>query len=374
MAGYTSAPLNSFSIFRIKNYKNEQIKYAAFYPTDEKVLQSIKSDAQLSSRLDIEDSGGSIFSYFKMIRKWSNSISEEDLAIIHGHQPGSSIVGILALFSKRKEIPFVYTVHNSFTNFPLFKRVVLFLCFFGADAIIFVSKSAYISFAPYLPQKLLRKSIVIQNGVDMDRINKAISLVSDKDIKKDGIFRIACIGRLVSQKNLHFLIDVISKLNSTIQLDIYGEGELRSELQQKIDESNLKDQIILHGNVSRDDLFIFLKKSDLYVSVANYEGLPMAAMEALAIGKYCLLSDIDSHFEIQSLVPTVNICKRAVSKWAEEIESVINMNYEQREEVGMQNREYIEKALTMDKMQKKYTEVYKNVITKRSFKKNAKDS
>ena len=141
-----------------------------------------------------------------------------------------------------------------------------------------------------------------------------------------------------------------------------------------INENNLRDRVTLHGNIPRDDLFKYLKKSDLYVSVANYEGLPMAAMEALAIGKYCLLSDIDSHFEIQSLVPTVNICKRAVSKWAEEIESVINMNYEQREEVGMQNREYIEKALTMDKMQKKYTEVYKNVITKRSFKKNAKDS
>jgi glycosyltransferase involved in cell wall biosynthesis len=361
MAGHTSAPLNSFSIFRVKNYKDEHIKYAAFHSTDNALIESIKADTQISNRLDVEDANGNIIKYFNMIRKWANSISKEDLAVMHGHQPGSSIIGVLALFFKRSKIPFVYTVHNSFTNFPFFKRIILFLCFFRVDVITFVSQSAYDSFKIHLSQKLLNKSIVIQNGVDMDRVDTALSHIDSQDIKKNSSFRIVCIGRLASQKNLYFLINVMVKLNNNICLDIYGEGLLRDDLQRMINENNLRDRVTLHGNIPRDDLFKYLKKSDLYVSVANYEGLPMAAMEALAVGKYCLLSDIDSHFEIQRLVPSLNIVARDVSKWILEIESIVNMTDEEREKIGKQNREYVKESLTMNKMQEKYTNIYKKI-------------
>ena len=291
----------------------------------------------------------------------ASSLSKEDLAVMHGHQPGSSIIGVLALFFKRSKIPFVYTVHNSFTNFPFFKRIILFLCFFRVDVITFVSQSAYDSFKIHLSQKLLNKSIVIQNGVDMDRVDTALSHIDSQDIKKNSSFRIVCIGRLASQKNLYFLINVMVKLNNNICLDIYGEGLLRDDLQRMINENNLRDRVTLHGNIPRDDLFKYLKKSDLYVSVANYEGLPMAAMEALAVGKYCLLSDIDSHFEIQRLVPSLNIVARDVSKWILEIESIVNMTDEEREKIGKQNREYVKESLTMNKMQEKYTNIYKKI-------------
>ena len=87
----------------------------------------------------------------------------------------------------------------------------------------------------------------------------------------------------------------------------------------------------------------------------------MAAMEALAVGKYCLLSDIDSHFEIQRLVPSLNIVARDVSKWILEIESIVNMTDEEREKIGKQNREYVKESLTMNKMQEKYTNIYKKI-------------
>ncbi len=44
MAGFTSAPLNSFSIFRVKNYADENIIYVTFHSFDNKLIEAIKLD------------------------------------------------------------------------------------------------------------------------------------------------------------------------------------------------------------------------------------------------------------------------------------------------------------------------------------------
>ncbi len=90
--------------------------------------------------------------------------------------------------------------------------------------------------------------------------------------------------------------------------------------------------------------FDVLNHSDLYVSVADYEGLPMALMEALAIGKPCLASDIASHHEIKCLVPTLQLIPFDEAAWVDAIQRFIYTNSREREQIGKSNRASIRRV------------------------------
>ncbi len=97
--------------------------------------------------------------------------------------------------------------------------------------------------------------MVIQNGVDLERIDNAINEYSPSHSSSDDFINIICIGRLAPQKNLHFLIKIVAKLPSNVRFKIFGEGPLRVNIQHQIDESGLQDRVELCGNIPRDDLF-----------------------------------------------------------------------------------------------------------------------
>ena len=94
---------------------------------------------------------------------------------------------------------------------------------------------------------------------------------------------VAC-GRLTPQKDFATLIDAVALANieHPCRLIILGDGELRSELQQQIDNKSLQDVIDLPGFV--DNPFAYMQKSDVFVLSSLWEGLPNVLIQALALG------------------------------------------------------------------------------------------
>ena len=74
----------------------------------------------------------------------------------------------------------------------------------------------------------------------------------------------------------------IHKIYPYYKLHIYGEGPLKNELQQKIDELGLNDCIHLLG--STRNLHEILANSFMFVSSSDHEGLSNSMLEAMAIG------------------------------------------------------------------------------------------
>lgn len=99
------------------------------------------------------------------------------------------------------------------------------------------------------------------------------------------VHRIVAVGRLSEQKGFHHLINCFSRLAdefSTWEVVIYGEGELRESLQERIDESGLGDRIHLPGNVT--DIERRLMEGALFAFPSLYEGFPNAVAEAMTAG------------------------------------------------------------------------------------------
>lgn len=97
--------------------------------------------------------------------------------------------------------------------------------------------------------------------------------------------RVITVGRLDEQKGYDYLIDAWKIVNVSFpdwRLDIYGNGELKTMLQQQISANGLEGKVCLRG-VTRDVEREYLDSS-MFVMSSRYEGLPMVLIEAISCG------------------------------------------------------------------------------------------
>ena len=98
--------------------------------------------------------------------------------------------------------------------------------------------------------------------------------------------------RLTEQKNLTLLIDAFGRLHSEFpdyRLVIYGEGELRSMLENYVVSKGLASAIKLPGFAT--DIHQIMTHAYMYVSSSDYEGISNSMLEALGIGLPCVCTD-----------------------------------------------------------------------------------
>ncbi len=99
------------------------------------------------------------------------------------------------------------------------------------------------------------------------------------------IRRLVMACQLKGRKRPLDAIDAVRALNKNglrVTLDIFGEGPQRKEIQERIDQRSLNDQIVLKGLVSRDTLLKNLKNYDIMLLCSEDEGLPRVIQEAIS--------------------------------------------------------------------------------------------
>ena len=138
-----------------------------------------------------------------------------------------------------------------------------------------------------IPTSLIQ---TIYNPVDLERID---SLKNEECSFPFDYFTYINIGRLHPQKNHKALIEAFYYLNDLdSRLIIIGEGELREELEEFIDNLDLRDRVFLIGRESNP--FKYLKRADVFVLSSNYEGFPNVLLEALACETPIISTDCKS--------------------------------------------------------------------------------
>ena len=131
----------------------------------------------------------------------------------------------------------------------------------------------------------VKKVKVIPNAINTE----FIALERFNGIRKK---EIVSVGRLDSQKNFKLLIDAFHELSNEFpdyNLVIYGKGKLKDELTDIILKYGLKKRVFLPGYVS--DIQDRLRESSLFVLSSDFEGMPNALMEAMALGLPSISTD-----------------------------------------------------------------------------------
>lgn len=106
---------------------------------------------------------------------------------------------------------------------------------------------------------------------------------------------IVTVGRITSQKNQMLLLkafDNIKEEYPDYNLEIYGDvesQEIYHTLQQYCKDSHLEGRVRFMGNT--DDIPGAIRDAALFVLPSDYEGMPNALIEAMALGLPCISTD-----------------------------------------------------------------------------------
>lgn len=95
------------------------------------------------------------------------------------------------------------------------------------------------------------------------------------------------LGRLVYYKGFEYLIDAARQLLDDYMILIGGSGELKSKLQQQIDDNALSSKVKLLGRISDAELPNYFRACDLFClsSVQKTEAFAIVQVEAMSCGR-----------------------------------------------------------------------------------------
>jgi glycosyltransferase involved in cell wall biosynthesis len=136
---------------------------------------------------------------------------------------------------------------------------------------------------------------VIRSGVDCDYFTPA----KIGRPNEDNVLRILFAGRLHAQKNLHVVLQQLTRLPAhTFEFHVVGDGPLKEGLTQRASALGLSGAVTWHGWLSRAEMPGMYQSSDCLVNPSLYEGMSNAVLEAMACGLPVLASKVAGNEEL----------------------------------------------------------------------------
>lgn len=217
-------------------------------------------------------------------------IKKNNVGIVHTHSSKAGILGRLA--AKLAKVKFIiHTVHGwSFNDYqPAIKR----LCFIRLERFCSWFTDKLIVISNYDKQTGLNNRIgeedkyaLIRYGIDYaaferkdPEIRKELGIATDELV----VGMVACFKPQKHPQDFIKLAYLTRKISPRVKFILIGDGILRKTVERLIRKFNLEAQVILTG--WRRDVSRILSVIDIFVLTSLWEGLPIAALEAMASSK-----------------------------------------------------------------------------------------
>jgi glycosyltransferase involved in cell wall biosynthesis len=198
------------------------------------------------------------------------------------------------------------------------------------------------------------KVAVVTNGIDLTDYNKYESGLVYQNY-------VVFIGRLVFNKNLDVVLSSFTEVRKKIpdaKLIVVGSGPMLDEWKEMALRLGIGENVVFTEYVSHEKKLDILSKTSALLLPSITEGMPIVVLEAFALSKPVLLSDIESHRDIVEdgydgfLVPVDDI-----NKWAEKIIFILSSK-EARENIGRKARCKVENKFSMARTLEKLETLY----------------
>ncbi|HEX2694454.1 MAG TPA: glycosyltransferase family 4 protein, partial [Acidobacteriota bacterium] len=231
-------------------------------------------------------------------------LRENAVDILHTHGGIAGLYGRLA--ARKAGTPaVVHTVHGlhylHYRN-PAAKRAFIVLerrLSRSTDAVVFVSE-ADMERAARLRLALPPKARLIRNGVPpipQARLRDPAAVRAE--LRAVGRPLVVAVSRLHRQKGVTYLLRAVPLVRAEIpnvRIVVAGGGPLADRLGAEVKALRVGDNVALLGE--RKDALSILAAADVFVLSSLWEGLPYVLVEAAALGKPVVATDIDGVREV----------------------------------------------------------------------------
>jgi len=303
----------------------------------------------------------------------SRLVRKYDVDVVHGVMEfGTQTLSAAAISSLLKK-PFVLTIQGAVTTFGKPYVDAAFAVFDHTVVRAFsVIPKKVIVLSRRLSERALQIGIprskirVIPSGINSENeFNPELfdPEVARKEFGLQDKILVGFVGRLVRLKGLLFMLHALKKLQndlSNLHLVVVGDGPDKSFIESIANRLNLP--VTMTGWMKRSKLPHVLSAIDIFVNPSLSEGLPISVMEAMAMQKPVIATDVGGTEDLVRdgengfLFPPCD-----TSALASAIKKLAN-NVDMRLKMGLMGRAIIERDFCFSTVVAKVSEVYEEAI------------
>jgi glycosyltransferase involved in cell wall biosynthesis len=199
-------------------------------------------------------------------------------------------------------------------------------------------------------------------------IHVGVTLPPFSSIERKDLFTIACVANLVPKKGHKYLLHACSILQKhaiNLRCLIFGDGQLRDQLQQMANELNLNSIVEFCGKVAHDEILKLYASGDISAMVlpsietkdGEKEGIPVALMEAMAAGVPVISTTTGGIPELLGDGSGILVPPEDSEALADAIEEVMK-DPELRRKIGAAGKEKVRKEFAIDAVVAKMIELF----------------
>ena len=311
-------------------------------------------------------------------------VDEERPDIIHVHSP--SLNGLAAVgVAKKYHIPLVYEVRAFWEDAAVDQETcrqgdLRYRLTAYSESHVLRQANAVTTICEGLRQEMIKRGIeenkitVIPNGVDVGRYtyDKPRDVELAQSLNLEGKLVLGFIGSFYAYEGLDLLLESFPAISAALpdaRLLIVGGGLEEENLKQQARELQIEEKVVFTGRVPHDQVEKYYSLIDLACFPRHSLRLtetvtPLKPLEAMAMGRICVASDVGGHNELIRDGETGFLFRTGDVKSLVDVVSRIAGEKERWGSMRSAGRRFVEEERTWTKSISNYIPIYTTLLSK----------
>ncbi|MFW9950614.1 MAG: glycosyltransferase [Candidatus Thorarchaeota archaeon] len=268
---------------------------------NDKMLATKLAETEVKTSIIDENKYG----FFEILKKLKELLINDQIDILHTHRYKENILGAIAKSGCRLKY-LIQTVHGTVEHYKGFKKVKMNINlsldrYFTKkyfDKILTVSNDIRNQYSKYIKDD---KLVTVHNFIEP----KSITITKSRElIKKELNIDLSCpvigsAGRITPVKGFEMFLKmaklILEQYPQTVFL-IVGEGPTKNKLEDTAQKIGIAKSVKFVG--FKQNIFDYINCFDIFVISSLHEGVPMVALEAMALKKPLVSTNVGGMPEI----------------------------------------------------------------------------
>lgn len=339
-----------------------EFHYIYFLPWKDQMVESIRLNGGVVVCVSARNNVELMFSYPRVL----DYVITNKIDLIHAHLPWAGILSRMLKF--RVSVPVIYTEHNRLERYHWFTRRVNVLTMRLLDRVIVVSQEVGVSVTK-ANSKMATKLRKVLNGVNVAEFDRRLFRASlfrtQFSVPADAVV-VGTVAVFRVQKRLDRWLEVASQIHKK-RRDVYfvlvGDGPERPLVEQKVMELGLQSRVVLTG--LQVEVRPFLAAFDIYLMTSEFEGLPVALLEAMSMECPVVATAVGGVAEvIETGVNGVTVPFDDLTQLVEHVDRLI-LEPEIRESIGARARQRVSDSFGIQRTVAELEGIYEDLLQRR---------